>query len=400
VHILVAKKPRVYVASIDEILNGEATDVYFQRTKEVLQAAGLSDIKVRMEVHLYGNPPEGRNWAVYAGLEEALSLLKDRPFSVYSVPEGTIFVKKMPLMIVEGKYIDFVLLEASLLGLLRFSSSIATKTASLKRVVGNKNLLFFGLRALHPAVFPAADRAAYIGGADSVSGLLSEKYLGLKPQGTMPHALILMFGDQKEAWKWFAKIYEGKINLIALADTLDDERKEALMAAHLLGDKLWGIRLDTPSSRRGNMKDIVEEIRWTLDINGFKNVKIIVSGGLDENSIANLRDIVDGFGVGTSIATAPSVDLSMDIVEIDRGNGWEPYTKRGKLPGAKKVYSCKPLEYYIKYWDDQDIPVCKDLSDKPKNLMVKYIENGKLIEELPSLDQIRNYVLNQLPYTQ
>ena len=393
------KEPRIYMANLEEIMSGEATDIYFKRTKEVLEKAGLTDVKVRMEVHLYGKPPEGRDWAVYAGLEEAIALLKDKPFTLYSVPEGTIFTRKMPLMIVEGKYLDFVLLEAPLLGLLRFSSSIATKAASLKKVIGDKLLLFFGIRALHPAVFPAADRAAYIGGADSISGVLSEKYLGLKPQGTMPHALILVFGDQKEAWKWFAKVYEGKINLVALTDTLDDERKEALMAAQVFGDKLWGIRLDTPASRRGNMRDIVEEIRWTLDLNGFKHVKIIVSGGLDESSIANLRDIVDGFGVGTSIAMAPSVDLSMDIVEIDRGKGWEPYTKRGKLPGAKKVYSCKPLEYYIKYWNDNELPNCINKEDKPINLMKKYIDNGKLVETLPSLNEIRKYVLSQLPYT-
>ncbi len=392
------KEPRIYMASLDEILNGEATDIYFKRTKEVLEKAGLADVKVRMEVHLYGNPPEGRNWAVYAGLEEAIALLKGKPFNLYSIPEGTLFTRKMPLMIVEGKYIDFALLEAPLLGLLRFSSSIATKTASLKKVIGDKLLLFFGIRALHPAVFPAADRAAFIGGADSISGVLSEKYLGLTPQGTMPHALILVFGDQKEAWKWFAKVYEGKINIVALTDTLDDERNEALMAAQLLGDKLWGIRLDTPASRRGNMRDIVEEIRWTLDLNGFKHVKIIVSGGLDENSIPNLKDLVDGFGIGTSIATAPSVDLSMDIVEINRGNGWEPYTKRGKLPGAKNVYSCKPLEYYIKYWNDNEIPTCTDKNDKPVNLMKLYLSNGNLVEKLPSLEDIRKYVLSQLQF--
>ncbi|MEB3797900.1 MAG: nicotinate phosphoribosyltransferase [Caldisphaeraceae archaeon] len=390
--------PRIYLASIDEILNGEATDIYFLRTKNVIDAAGLSNVKVRMEVHLYSNIPGGTEWAVYAGLEEALALLKDKPVTVYSIPEGTLFTRKMPLMIVEGRYSDFATFEAPLLGLLRFSSSIATKAATLKHIIGNKTLLFFGIRSLHPAVYPAADRAAFIGGADSISGALSEKYLGIKPQGTMPHALILVFGNQKEAWEWFEKIYGKETKFIALVDTLDDEKVEALMAAHTFGKKLWGIRLDTPSSRRGSMRDIVEEIKWTLDINGFKDVKIIVSGGLDENAILSLRDIVDGFGVGTSIAMAPSIDLSMDIVEINRGNGWIPFTKRGKLAGAKKVYSCRPLEYYIKYWNSKELPVCKNEEDKPIDLMKKYIENGRLIEDLPNVEEIRGYVLSQLRY--
>jgi nicotinate phosphoribosyltransferase len=165
------------------------------------------------------------------------------------------------------------------------------------------------------------------------------------------------------------------------------------MAAEELGGKLYGVRLDTPSSRRGKMRDIVEEVRWALDINGFKGVKIFVSGGIDEDSIRELRDLVDGFGVGTSIAAAPSVDLSMDIVEVDRGEGWEPVAKRGKFPGARMMYDCWGKRLVVRW--GLEPPTCQDGS-KPSPLMEKYIEEGSLIKDLPSLDEIRRYVLDQI----
>ncbi|MGC9071679.1 MAG: nicotinate phosphoribosyltransferase [Acidilobus sp.] len=387
------REPRIYVAGESEIINGDATDVYFRRTQEALRVAGLDKVRVRMEVHLYGIPPGGE-WAVYAGLEEALAIMKGKPFTVYSLPEGTLFRSKTPLMLIEAPYVDFAPFEAAILGVLRFESSIATKAARVRIAAGDKLLLFFGLRALHPAVFPAADRAAYIGGADSVSGVLSEKYLGLKPQGTMPHAFIITVGDQKRAWKLFAEVFGGKVNVTALVDTFDDERNEALMAAEELRDRLWGVRLDTPSSRRGNMRDIVEEVRWTLDLHGFRHVKIIVSGGLDEEEIKSLRDVVDGFGVGTSIAMPHSVDLSMDIVEVNRGSGWEPISKRGKMPGAKMVYGCGTLEHNVVPWNSEP-PLCSD-GRRPEQLMVKYMENGELVRDLPSIGEVRSYVTSQL----
>ena len=109
-----------------------------------------------------------------------------------------------------------------------------------------------------------------------------------------------------------------------------------MTAAKALGERLYGVRLDTPSSRRGDMRKIVLEVRWALDSAGYKHVKIFVSGGLDEEDVRRLVDVADGFGVGTSIAFPRSIDLAMDIVEVDG----ESFSKRGKLPGRKQVYRC------------------------------------------------------------
>ena len=386
--------PKIYVASMDELLRGLVTDIYFMRTKKIIEKYGLDKVKVRMEIHAY-SLPKGYEWAVFSGLEEALKLLEGKEITVYSMPEGTLFKPMEPVMVVEGRYGDIVTLETSLLGILRHYTSISTRAARIKKLAGDKKVLFFGLRSLHPILAPMADRAAYIGGVDGVSGYLSEKYLGLKPMGTMPHALIILFGEPTKAWKAFDEVVEPHVPRIALADTFYDEVREALMAAQALGDKLHGVRFDTPSSRRGNMKQIVIEAKWTLKLHGYKNVKIYVSGGIGEREIVELRDVVDGFGVGTTIAFPPSIDLSMDIIEKEENNTWIPISKRGKLPGMKQVYRCRPgLNDYITSWGEEP-PECPD-GRKPIPLLQKYMENGKIVKELPTIDEIRRYVLEQL----
>ncbi|MEM4557536.1 MAG: nicotinate phosphoribosyltransferase [Desulfurococcaceae archaeon] len=381
---------RLYIASEEDILNGVVTDIYFTRTVKILRAKGIRK-KVRMEFHVH-KLPKGYEWAVFAGLEEVLYVLKDKPVTVYAMPEGTLFKAGEPLMIIEGYYDDFAVYETALLGILRHYSSIASKAARIKKLAGNKRVLFFGLRALHPAIAPMADRAAYIGGVDAVSGVASSKYLSLQPQGTMPHALIIVYGDQVEAWKAFDEVIEHDVPRIMLVDTFYDERIETLMAAQTLKNRLYGVRLDTPSSRRGDMRAIVEEVRWTLDIHGYKNVKIAVSGGIDEKEIVKLRDIVDIFGVGTSIAMPPSIDISADIVELYEDGEWKPITKRGKLPGAKQVYRKRPGLNDIVTLLDKPLEVPEGYTP----LLRKYLENGKLVCELPRLEEIRSYVLSQL----
>ncbi len=387
------REPKLYVASVEDIVSGRITDVYFVRTKEIVSRKGLCGVRVRAELHAY-SLPRGYEWAVFAGLEEAVKILLGRRVNVYAVPEGTLFRPTYPLMVIEGSYCEFAELETAVLGVLRHETSIATKAARIKAAAKGKTVLFFGLRALHPAIAPMADRAAYIGGVDGVAGSFSKEFIGVEPSGTMPHALIIVFGDPVEAWKAFDEVMPENVPRIALVDTFYDERYESLLAAKTLGEKLFGVRLDTPSSRRGNMRRIVEEVRWTLDLHGYKNVKIVVSGGLDEKEVSELADVADAFGVGTSIAFPPSIDISMDIVEVDRGHGWEPVSKRGKLPGMKQWYRCSVKEDYIVPWNSEP-PVCRE-GGKPRPMLTRIVEDGKLITDLPEPREIREYVLSQL----
>jgi len=379
---------RLYVASTEDILSGGITDIYFLRTKEVLRRFGLDSVRVRMEVHL-GRLPRSFEWAVYAGLEEALKILSQRELTVYSLPEGTLVSSNHPVMIIEGRYYDICELETPVLGVLRHATSVATKAARFKRLLMDKVLLYFGLRGAHPAIAPMLDRAAYIGGADGVSGAFNEATIGVKPMGTMPHALIVVFGDQVKAWRAFDEVVEKEVPRIALIDTFDDERNEALLAAKTLGSKLFGIRFDTPRSRRGDLRELISEVKWVLKLSGYPNVRIVVSGGVSESSVIRLRDVADAFGVGTAITYPQPIDMSMDIVEVFKDGKWVPISKRGKLPGAKKVFRCDVLDYEITYWYDKPSR-CRE------NIMIKWLDNGKLTRELPSPQEIRDYVIKQL----
>ncbi len=391
------REPRLYVLSPEDIARGYATDIYFSRCREILEKKGLCGTRVRYEIHCYGLP-RGYRWGVFAGLEEALYVLKGRNVDVYAVPEGTLFKEYYPLMVIEGDVCEVIELETAILGILRFYTSVATKAARIRKVAGDRIVLFFGLRAQHPAIAPALDRAAYIGGVDAVSGVPSRDFLGIEPRGTMPHVYIIVFGDPVKAWKAFDEVVPPSVPRIALVDTFFDERHEALLAAEALGDRLWGVRLDTPRSRRGDMRMLVEEVRWSLRLKGFDRVRIVVSGGIDEEQIAKLRDVVDAFGVGTSIACPPPIDLSMDVIEVLRDGKWVPISKRGKWPGMKQLYRCVPIvEDYI------DTPgkeiACRDGS-KAKPMLEKVIEGGKIVKELPSIEEIRGYVLEQLKYVE
>ncbi len=379
---------RFYVASEEEILSGKITDVYFVRTEEILKAKGLTDIKVRMEVHA-GRLPKGYEWAVYAGLEEALHLLEGRGLTVYSLPEGTLIKDNFPLMIIEGRYSDICVLETPLLGILRHYTSVATRAARFRKLSHGKAVLYFGLRGAHPAIAPMLDKAAYIGGVDGVSGAFNKKYLGVTPKGTMPHALMLVFGDEVTAWRAYDEVVDKSVPRIALVDTFRDERFATVKAVEYLGKKLIGVRLDTPRSRRGDMAEIIREIKWTLKLMSREDVQIIVSGGIGEPEIIELREVADGFGVGTSITYPKPVDLSMDIVEKFIKGKWNPYTKKGKYPAAKAVYRCGNLDYEV-----------VRLGSEPERcrepLMLKWINNGELVRELPTVNQVREYVLKQL----
>jgi len=385
----------LYIAKESEIKSGEATDVYFTRVKTILEKENMKDLRVRAEFHVYGLPP-GYKWAVFSGLEEALYVMEGRNVDIYSLPEGTVFFEREPLMMIEGRYYNFAEMESIVLGILRHYSSITSRAARMRVAAGDKTLLFFGLRSIHPALAPMADRAAYMGGVDAVSGVLSRKYNNLEPTGTMPHSLIIVFNDQSKAWISFDKHMDPSVPRIMLVDTFWDERAEAVLAARTLGKKLQGVRLDTPGSRRGDMKKIAEEVRWALDLEGFKHVKIIISGGLDEEDILKLRDVADGFGVGTSIAFPPSIDISMDIVEVEESGAWVPRSKRGKLPGAKQLYVCSPVERYVVPWNSPP-PSCKDGSS-PSPMLVKQMEGGRIIAQQKSLEDIRSYVLKQLKF--
>ncbi|MHA1505826.1 MAG: nicotinate phosphoribosyltransferase [Candidatus Asgardarchaeia archaeon] len=383
---------RFYCATEEEIKNGETTDVYFVRTEEVLRKKGLDKVRVIAEVTA-SSLPDGWKWGILSGVEEVAKLFEGIDVDVYSMPEGSVFYPGEPVMKVVGKYCDFARYETPLLGFICQSSGITTRSARIKKVAKDKIVLSFGIRRMHPAISPMIDRAAYIGGFDGFSSVITEKILGIPSSGTMPHALIIVFGDQRKAWKAFDEVLPKNIPRIALVDTYYDEKMESVSAAETLKDSLYGVRLDTPSSRRGNFRKIIEEVRWELDIRGYKKVKIIISGGINEEVIKELSDApVDGFGVGTWVSNSPTIDFALDIVEIDG----KFVAKRGKLGGSKQVWECPDCLYHRMTLMGEDGGTCPKCGTKMETKLKPLVKGGKIVASLPSVKDIRNYVLKQL----
>jgi nicotinate phosphoribosyltransferase len=387
-----------HVASDEEIKSGETTDVYFTRTKQILEAKGLGGVKVVAEV-TSGKLPEEWEWGVLCGVEEVAKLFEGCPVDVLAMPEGSIFRpfdhrgNRVPLMVIEGAYGKFCVLETPLLGFLCQASGAATMAARIRKAVGNKQLISFGIRRMHPALAPMLDRAAYIGGFDGASSLLGAKAIGKEPMGTMPHSLIIVFGDQVKAWRAFDELLPRNVPRIALVDTYFDEKAESIMAAEALKERLDGVRLDTPTSRKGNFAELIREVRWELNARGYQHVKIIVSGGLNDKNIKELADAgADGFGVGTSISNAPTIDFAMDIVELEG----RPVAKRGKLGGRKNVWRCPSCLTDVVQLVTEGPPNCPVCGGRTELILKPLIEDGKIARKLPTVSEIRDYVLAQL----
>ena len=245
---------------------------------------------------------------------------------------------------------------------------------------------------MHPALSPMMDRSAFVGGFDAVSCLTGARAAEIEPVGTMPHALIIVVGDQIEAWKAFDSVVEEDVPRVALVDTYSDEKMEAIMAAEGLKN-LEAVRLDTPSSRKGDFAEIIREVRWELDLRGYKHVKIFASGGLDEESVRQLSEAgADAFGVGTYVSNSPTVNFAMDIVEMDG----KLCAKRGKLGGKKEVWRCQKCLTDIVSPYNAPQPTCPKCQGKTVRMLKPLIKKGKIVAKRPKPKEIRKYVLKQL----
>lgn len=382
-----------WLANESEIKSSKTTDSYFMNTKEVLDKNRI-DTEATMEVFARDIPyPE--IWGVLTGIYEVAKLLEGLPVDVWAMDEGSVFLADgstafyEPLLVIKGRYRDFVEYENPMLGLLSSSTSVSTRAARFRVAAEEKQLLSFGTRRVHPALAPLVERSCYIAGFDGLSNVLGAELVGTKPSGTMPHALMQILGDQERAWRLFDKSLPRSIPRIALVDTFWDEKAEAIKALEVFGAHLDGVRLDTPRSRRGDFRKIIEEVRWELNIRGGGKVKIIVSGTLNEESVRQLRPFVDGFGIGTSVAYAPVIDFSAKIVEVYEDGKRQFRGKRGALGGRKAVYRSKNFHD----------TVILDGETPPKGsvpLLKPLIRAGRITRKFEKIDSIRQRVVKQL----
>lgn len=378
-----------HTADPKDVIDGKITDVYFERTLKILKAKKINPV-VKAEF-IAKSLPENWPWAIFAGLEEAIYLMKHLPIKVRTMKEGTVFYPYEPVVEIEGRYQDFCVYETAILGLICQASGVATKAARFKKLAGDRVVISFGARRMHPILAPMIERNAYIGGCDGVSVVKSGEIIGEDPMGTMPHALIICMGSTVDAIKAYDEVLEPKLKRVALIDTFLDEKFECLNVAEALGEKLFAVRFDTPSSRRGNFYRILEECRWELDMRGYKHIKFYVSGGIKEEDVPELNPVVDGYGIGTSISNAPVVDYAMDIMEVEG----KPQAKRGKWSGSKRVLRCPGCGKRKIVPNDKDKHVCL-CGKRFEDILISVLDKGKQIIKLEPPSKLRKMVLENI----
>ena len=311
-----------------EYYGGRASDVYLERAAITLAGEGLDPV-VQMEFF-----PDRDG--VISGIDEAAEVLRCvlKPGDeVWGLKDGDRMSGREIVLRVRANYSHFGRYETALLGMLASGSGWATAAREVVDAAGGTRVISFGARHVHPLIGPTMERAAVIGGCVGAATPGGAQLGGLAaPSGTMPHAMILIFGDTVRAARAFDQHMAEDVLRIVLVDTFKDEAEESLRVAEALGDRLRGVRLDTPRERGRVTVDLVKEVRARLDQAGFPKVGIFVSGGLDVARIAEFVAAgapVDSFGVGMTISAAPPIGFTGDIKEVDG----QPRSKRGRIPG-------------------------------------------------------------------
>jgi nicotinate phosphoribosyltransferase len=311
-----------------EVLTGETADIYFVRTIDILRREGLNPVAT-MEV--FG----GRDGRL-CGIEEVKALLAEAlpedNREVWALSEAEPIAAKEVVLRITAPYQSYGVYETAIIGTLAQGSGWATAARECVEAAGEIPVVSFGARHVHPSVAGVMDYAAVTGGCAGCSSVSGARLAGIEASGTMPHSLIIIVGDTVRATLLFDKHMPPGVPRVSLVDTFKDEAEESLRVAEALGGKLQAVRLDTPSERGRVTPDLVKEVRARLDLAGFSDVGIFVSGGLDPERIRLFREKaapVSGFGVGSYISGARPIDFTADLHEVDG----RPVAKRGRTPG-------------------------------------------------------------------
>lgn len=346
------------------------TDAYFLRSKEILKREGMNP-HVTMQVFIRQGP--GKAYGIDESVEliRAFSNENGRNLTVHALPEGADYQPLETLMRIEGPLQDFVELETLYLGAITAATSkknggplpdmdaITRRAQAIRDLLPEKQLMYFGSRHWHWSADEAITKAAIAGGFDacaSDAGAAASSLAG--GVGTIPHALVLAFGHKygrergtAESAIAFDKHMDPAIPRIALVDTFNHEIDDAIATAKALGDKLWGVRLDTPGENLGQgalpddgrrfwtgngvTVEFVRHVRESLDAAGLEKVNIVLSSGFGD--LDKIQAFIDGekkygrlfesIGIGSLF---PARFATADIVRIDgddfakAGRGFKP----------------------------------------------------------------------------
>jgi nicotinate phosphoribosyltransferase len=280
-----------------------------------------------------------------------------RDLAVRSLFDGETAERDEPVMHIEGEYASFAHLETLYLGALAEGSRVATNTRDVVAAANGKPVIMFGARHQAHEAQAGAGYAAYVGGAIGVSTDEQGEWWGSTGLGTVPHALIAVYGgDTSVATLKFDEYInrtteaighltapgteEGHVNVTSLVDFQNDVVNTSLGVAHALGQRLWGVRVDTSESLidkailreieqrggiagaeiRGVTPRLVQILRAALDAAGYGHVRIVASGGFDAEKIARFERLgvpVDVYGVGSALVHGSGFDHTADIVRLN-----------------------------------------------------------------------------------
>ena len=407
----------------------------------------------------YRRVPDGGGFAIAAGLEQVVEYIQDLHFNeddiaylrgrkmfseefleylktfrftgdIYAVPEGTPVFPKEPILTVRAPAIEAQLIETYLLLAINHQSLIATKANRVVRAAQGRTVLEFGSRRAQGeqgAVLGA--RAAYIGGCHGTACTVSDQLFGVPAAGTMAHSWVQMFDTEYEAFKTYCEQYPNNATLLVdTYNTLKSGVPNAIRAFNEvlkpLGITKCGIRLDS-----GDMTYLSQKARKMLDDAGWTECKISVSNSLDEYLIQDLLRQgaqIDLFGVGERLITARSEPVFGGVYKLvaveDEDGTVKPKIKVsenvGKIttPHYKKLWrfygndTGKAIADYLTVYDEtvddsKNLLIFdpdatwkqKEVYDfTAKELQVPVFLNGELVYKLPTLDEIRNYCIEQV----
>ncbi|MCC9761894.1 nicotinate phosphoribosyltransferase, partial [Streptococcus agalactiae] len=356
--------------------------------------------------------------------EEFLDYLKNlkMELTVKSAKEGDLVFANEPLVQIEGPLAQCQLVETAILNIINYQTLVATKAARIRSVIEDEPLLEFGTRRaqeMEAAIW--GTRAAIIGGANATSNVRAGKIFNIPVSGTHAHALVQTYGDDYQAFKAYAETHKDCVFLVDTYDTLRVGVPNAIRVAKEMGEKInfLGVRLDS-----GDLAYLSKKVRQQLDDAGFPNAKIYASNDLDENTILNLKmqkAKIDVWGVGTKLITAydqPALGAVYKIVSIETDDGSMRDTiklsnnaEKVSTPGKKQVWRItsrakgKSEGDYITFADtdvtqldeiDMFHPTYTYINKTVRDfdavpLLVDIFDKGKLVYQLPSLQEIQEY---------
>jgi nicotinate phosphoribosyltransferase len=343
---------------------------------EYLQTMTFSDrhISLLKEIGTFDNAPD-TFW----------DTLRNARFSgdVWAVPEGTAVFPNEPLLRVDAPLWQAQLVETYVLNVINYQTLVATRTARMRDLVGpDAKLLEFGTRrAFSPQGAMLAARAAIAAGMNSTSNVLAALQLGEKPSGTMAHALVMAIaaieGSEDDAFEAFHRYFPGAPLLIDTYDTVEAARRlsEKRQQGH---DALAGVRLDS-----GDLAQLSKQVRELLP-----DVAIFASGDLDEYEILRLNNegaTIDGYGIGTKLVTGTPVNGVYKLVEIDGIPVMKESSSKVTYPGCKQIFRQFEGDRAVR---DILALASEDQNHGARPLLQQVIQNGDLIVELPSLQDI------------